>query len=105
MKLVLFTNGHSYQILEEFDDYDIIVYRGEILALEKSYPRETFNIDKIKEILVDVEKKNWRSQERKEHRIRKLNQALQSLISHNRDFKINEILQPKYDFDPICYAC
>ena len=47
MKLVLYSNGVSYQILEEFDDYDIILYRGEILALEKSYPRETFNIDKI----------------------------------------------------------
>mgnify|MGYP005866289867 CR=1 FL=1 len=105
MKLVLLANGDCYQILEEFDDYNIIVYRGEILALKKSYPQEMFNISKIKEILVDVEKKNWRSQKRKEHRIKSLNQLLQSLISYNRYFKINQILQPKYDFDPICYAC
>ena len=105
MKLVLFANGQSYQILEEFDDYDIIIYQGKVLALEKSYPKETYDISKLKDLLLDIEKKNWRSQERKTQRIGKINQALHALISYDRDFKINEILQPKYDFDPICFAC
>lgn len=105
MNLVLYSKGVSYQIIEEFDNYDIILYRGEILALEKSYPREILNVYKIKEILLNFENKKWRSNKRKEDEIRNLNQVLQSLIRYNRYFKINEILQSKNDFDPICYAC
>lgn len=105
MKLRILSNGISYQILEEFEDYDIIIYQGELLALEKSYPYERYNVIMLRDILVDVKNKNWRSQERKEQRIRKINQVCDALIRHNRDLKIDEVLRKESDYDILCLAC
>jgi len=105
MKIRILSNGNHYQILEEFVRYDIIIYQGRLFALDKNYPYELCDLDRLKSNLIDAEKKNWRSQERKTNFTNRIKEACDALVRIQREFIINELLQPNYNFDPLCLAC
>lgn len=109
MKLKVLSNGVCYQILEELDRYDIILYEGKVLAIDKESwgPNGTrgLDIDSIKSQIDRIELVKWRNPDKKRKYINDLKELHGLILYYNRELKINELFKTTDIDDIICLAC